>query len=143
MMTDQPPNNVTEGDKQVGNVFSAIYEKYGESSVAGFQAVPDLLFKHQYHLGLSPTDVVVLLNVLMHWWYPHKKPFPRPQTIAKRMGVNPRTVQRSLNSLEKLGIIDRERKKTGGVVYIDPAPLVEKLSKIAETDPDYIIRRGR
>lgn len=84
-------------------VGSAVYAKYGEASIAGFQAVPDLLLKHQRELGLSPTDLAVLLNVLMHWWYPEKKPFPRSTTIAKRMGVTPRTVQRSLQQLEELG----------------------------------------
>lgn len=143
MMTNQTQNHEAEGGPPAENVMSAIHAKYGKASVAGFQAVPDLLFKHQDHLGISPTDLVVLLNVLMHWWYPHLKPFPRSQTIAKRMGVTPRTVQRSLNNLEKSGLIDRERKKSGGVMYIDPTPLVEKLSKIAETDPDYIVRKGR
>ena len=66
-------------------VGSAVYAKYGEVSIAGFQAVPDLLLKHQNDLGLSTTDLTVLLNVLMHWWYPGNKPFPRPTAIAKRM----------------------------------------------------------
>ncbi len=52
---------------------SAVYAKYGEAAVAGFQAVPDLLLRNQAKLNLSPTNLVVLLNVLMHWWYPEKK----------------------------------------------------------------------
>lgn len=126
-------------DIQVG---SAVYAKYGEASIAGFQAVPDLLLKYQSELGLSPTDLAVLLNVLMHWWYPEKKPFPRSTTIAKRMGVTPRTVQRSLQQLEELGLLVRE-KDARGPTYLDPAPLVEKLEALAKKDADYQIRRRR
>ncbi len=120
---------------------SAVYAKYGEASVAGFQAVPDLLLKNQAALGLSPTDLVVLLNVLMHWWYPSKKPFPRSTTISKRMGITPRTVQRSTNQLEELGLL--MRVKQGDRTYLDPTPLVEKLAELAKSDADYQVRRVR
>lgn len=123
-------------------VGSAVYAKYGEASVAGFQAVPDLLLKHQRDLGLSATDLTVLLNVLMHWWYPGQKPFPRSTSIGKRMGVSPRTVQRSLQQLEELGILVREKDQRGPT-YLDPAPLVEKLEALAKKDTDYQIRRRR
>lgn len=122
-------------------VGSAVYAKYGEASVAGFQAVPDLLLKNQASLGLSPTDMIVLLNVLMHWWYPGKKPFPRSTTISKRMGVSPRTVQRSLSQIETLGFLSRIKEEDR--TYLDPTPLVEKLTELAKTDTDYQIRRQR
>lgn len=32
----------------------------------GFQAVPDILLKQQGAMGLSATDLVVLLNILMY-----------------------------------------------------------------------------
>ena len=139
MMKTAEPSDSDAPNLTVG---SAVYAKYGEASIAGFQAVPDLLLKHQEDLGLSPTDLVVLLNVLMHWWYPTKKPFPRSTTIAKRMGVTPRTVQRSLLQLEELGLLVRERDETART-YLDPAPLVEKLTTLAKTDADYQIRRQR
>lgn len=119
---------------------SAVYAKYREASIAGFQVVPDLLLKHQHDLGLSPTDLTVLLNVLMHWWYPERKPFPRSTTIAKRMGVTPRTVQRSLQQLEELGLLVRE-KEVRGPTYLDPAPLVARLEELARKDADYLHRR--
>lgn len=122
-------------------IASAVYGKYGEASIAGFQAVPDLLLKNQNLLGLSATDMVVLLNVLMHWWYPAKKPFPRSTTISKRMGVSPRTVQRALGQMENLGLLTRV--KEGERIYLDPAPLVARLTDLAKTDTDYQIRRQR
>lgn len=121
-------------------VGSPVYAKYGEAAVAGFQAVPDLLLKHQDRLGLSPTNLVVLLNVLMHWWYPDQKPFPRSTTIAKRMGLSPRAVQRSLQKLQRLGLLTRQSSEEGPP-YFDPEPLVTKLVELAGDDIDYIIRR--
>lgn len=121
------------------SVGSAVYAKYGEASIAGFQAVPDLLLKNQAILGLSATDLVVLLNVLMHWWYPSQKPFPRSTIISARMGVSPRTVQRSINELEKAGLL--ARVKAEDRTYLDPAPLVARLTDLAKSDTDYQIRR--
>ena len=119
---------------------SPVYAKYGEAAVAGFQAVPDLLLKHQDTLGLSPTNLVVLLNVLMHWWYPDQKPFPRSTTIARRMGLSPRAVQRSLQKLQRLGLLTREPSEDGPT-YFDPEPLVTKLVELAKDDIDYLVRR--
>ena len=107
-----------------------------EAAVAGFQAVPDLLLKNQAALELSGTDLVVLLNILMHWWYPEQKPFPRPTTIARRMGTNVRTVQRSIQQLVELGLIERVKATSKGTV-LDPSALVEKLNELAEEDRDY------
>jgi DNA-binding transcriptional ArsR family regulator len=63
----------------------------------------------QEKLGLSPTDLIVLLNILMHWWHRDRRPTPRSTAIAKRSGIGHRTVQRSLRRLEKLGLVERIR----------------------------------
>ena len=114
-------------------------EKWGEAARAGFQAVPDLLLKNQKTLGINAVELVVLLNVLMHWWYRDQKPFPRPTTIAKRMGANVRTVQRAISALEAAGLIERTEGPNGENV-LDPDPLVRRLSGIAKNDFDYLIR---
>lgn len=120
---------------------TAVYAKFGEASIAGFQAVPDLLLKHQQHLGLSSTDLNVLLNVLMYWWYPDQKPFPRSLTIAKRMGVSVRTVQRSLLHMESKNLLIREGAESGAS-YLNPMPLVARLGELARKDPDYMHRKA-
>jgi len=117
---------------------SRIHSKWGDAAKAGFQAVPDLLLKHQKTLGVSATEMVVLLNVLMHWWYAHQKPFPRPTTVAKRMGVAVRTVQRAISRLEELDLLKRTNE--GGSVILDPDPLVDKLSALAKSDKDFLAR---
>src|SRR5436190_4125087 len=54
----------------------------------GYQVLPDVLLRNQHRLGLTPTDLVVLINILMHWWEraPTRLPHPRPEQIAHRMG---------------------------------------------------------
>jgi MarR-like DNA-binding transcriptional regulator SgrR of sgrS sRNA len=51
--------------------------------------------------------MVVLVNILMHWWEsePDKMPHPRPEQIAKRIGTTPRTVQRCIDRLSKAGLL--------------------------------------
>lgn len=129
MITSEPP-------------LTRVEEKWGAAGTAGFQAVPDMLLKYQQGLGLTATDMVVLLNVLMHWWYVDQKPFPRPTTIAKRMGVNVRTVQRSLYHMEELGLISRIKGEQGAT-FVDPEQLVQRLSSLAATDKDFQIRTDR
>ncbi|MDE0001159.1 MAG: helix-turn-helix domain-containing protein [Rhodospirillaceae bacterium] len=119
---------------------SLIYAKYRDAAVAGFQAVPNVLLKHQDSLGLSTTDLVVLLNVLMHWWYPEQKPFPRSTTIAKRMGLSQRAVQRALQQLQERELLVRERSEDGSAC-LNPEPLVAKLEQFARDDVDFIARQ--
>jgi hypothetical protein len=116
-------------------------EKWGEAARGGFQVVPDVLLKNQHALNVSPTELVVLLNVLMHWWYKEQKPFPRPTTIARRMGVTVRTVQRALTNLEDAKLVVRQ-KGPNDATFLDPAPLVARLSELVKTDNDYLIRSG-
>lgn len=119
-------------------------DKWGDAARAGFQVVPDLLLKNQERLGLSSTDIVVLLNITMHWWYPEQKPFPRTSTIANRMGTSARTVQRSIEALQAKGLL---RRVPGGDdsqrTYLDPDGLVARLEALAQGDRDFLIREGR
>ncbi|MEP2989650.1 MAG: helix-turn-helix domain-containing protein [Parasphingorhabdus sp.] len=100
------------------------------SSQSGFVAIPMSLLKAQEKLGLNTTDMMVLINLLIHWWNPDSPVFTRSETIAKRMGSSARTVQRSVNKMLKLGLIkyglEYEQRKT-----LNFDPLVEILS-----DPD-------
>ena len=122
-------------------------EKWGDAALAGFQQVPDILLKKQVELGLSPTDMLVLLNITMHWWYAGQRPFPRPTTIADRLNVAPRTVQRSLRRLSELGLVERvtEPGEDGTPRLVcDLSGLVTKLERYARADPNYRVRaKGR
>ena len=75
--------------------------------LTGYTAVPDILIRAQRHLKLSANEMVVLLNLLLHWWQEGEWPYPRISTIAARMGVNRRSVERAIASLESKDLILR------------------------------------
>ncbi|WP_408903700.1 hypothetical protein [Paeniroseomonas aquatica] len=81
--------------------------KWGDALDAGFQIIPNVLVRGQAKLGLDALDVVILLNVNMHWWQPEDLPYPQPRVIASRMGVSIRTVERRLEVLEQKGLLHR------------------------------------
>jgi len=122
-----------------------IAERWGSAVDAGFTAVPNALVRAQDKLGLSATDLVVLLNIVMHWWHRDRRPTPRSTAIAKRSGIGHRTVQRSLRRLEKLGLIERIRVSRDKTEYrLDG--LRDRLAFYANTDGWYrpeLISRAR
>jgi predicted transcriptional regulator len=84
---------------------------------SGFVAVPMALLRLQSRYKLNPTEMLVLINLLAHWWDPSKPVFPRSTTIAKRMGVDLRTVQRATQKMEKAGLIERSKLADGKRVF--------------------------
>lgn len=105
---------------------SRIYDRYGDVSVAGFQPLPDVLLFHQAELGLKSEDLNVLLNILAHWYHPGNMPYLRTSTIAKRMGISQRSVQRSIVRLRGEGFIGRGEDTRAGERF-DLNPLLERL----------------
>jgi DNA-binding MarR family transcriptional regulator len=103
----------------------------------GYQVLPDVLLRNQHRLGLNCTDMVVLINILMHWWEKDRKsmPHPRPEQIASRIGATPRTVQRSIRRLSEVGLLKwmpPERSREGlSVRRFDVNGLVIKLRALA------------
>ena len=94
-----------------------------------------MLLVHQGRLGLSDGALVVLLNLLMAWWHADESPFVRPETIAKRMGSSPRTVQRLMQELVRLGLVRRVNATRRQPVSYDLRSTVEKLSALAAVNP--------
>jgi hypothetical protein len=81
-------------------------------TAAGWTALPNVIFEYQRDLGLTPLDINILLHIVSHWWDPNAKPFPSKVTIAERIGVDPRTVQRRIAAMERRGLIRREQRRT-------------------------------
>lgn len=91
---------------------------------SGFVAIPMALLRLQTKYELTPTEMLVLINLLGHWWEPDRPVFPRSTTIAKRMGVDTRTVQRATSNLEAKGLLERGKLEDGRRVFI-----FDKLAK--------------
>ncbi len=85
------------------------------------------LLRLQTQYGLTATDMMVLINLIAHWW-DARPVYPRTTTIAKRMGVTKRTVQRSLQALIKKGLLDRDWLEDGRRVFVFDV-LAQKLAR--------------
>lgn len=72
--------------------------------------------------------MLVLINLLAHWWDPARAVYPRSTTIAKRMGVDKRTVQRATHRLEKMGLLTRDTTDEGRRIFTFER-LVTKLAQ--------------
>ena len=106
--------------------------------LTGFTAVPDVLIRSQSHLKLSAIEMGVVLNLLLHWWHSDGEwPYPRLSTIAHRMGVSRRTVERAIRSLENKRLIERlggEHSADGLTVRrFDLSGLVATLKALADS----------
>ena len=116
----------------------SVRERWGDAvpgGETGFQPVPDVLLRSQSRLGVSNTQLAVLLNITLHWWHSERWPYPRPSTIAKRMGTDVRTVERAILKLEEKSLVRRlppERNEDNLVVRrFDLSGLVKTCTEIA------------
>lgn len=82
---------------------------------AGWTVVPNVIFEYQQALGLDALDINILLHIASYWWRPEGKPHPSKVTIARSIGVEPRTVQRHIAAMEAAGFIRREERRIPGV----------------------------
>ena len=118
-------------------------QKWRTAADAGFQIIPDVLFRCQRFLELDATDLVILSNITLHWWYEADLPHPRPSVIAARMQVSTRTVERHIGGMEKKKLITRlpSRLKRGKTVReFDLSGLVLRLKRYAAANLEH---RGR
>lgn len=106
--------------------------KWGIASDVGYLVVPYVLLLHQGKLGINSEEMNVLINILAHWHSAERNPFPHSITIAKRMGVSPRSVQRAIKGLKEKNLLVKERKKhRDDPMAYDLSPLVMKLKELA------------
>lgn len=120
---------------------------WGVSHGAGFQLVPHALLKNQARLKLSALDILIVLNISLHWWKTGNLPYPKIETIAKRIGVARRSVERRIRVLERRGLIQRMRfevdKKGKKIRRFDFSNLVKVVEYHAKRDPFFNYQRVR
>lgn len=92
-------------------------KKWGPTLMkAGWTALPNVLFERQQALGLDAIDINIILHIASYWWTLEGKPHPSKKTIAKAMGIEPRTVQRRIARLEAAKLIRRQERRSAGNV---------------------------
>lgn len=132
-------NKVITLGKKAKTKTTVFQEKWGHD-VARFRftMVPSLLLKAQSRLGLKPTHLAVIIQILDHWWEADRKAWPSKEHLAAKLGIHPRNVQRAVAELEKRGYIERRQRywPSGGKATneYDFSGLVRALKKIA---PDF------
>lgn len=114
-------------------------KKWGKPVInLGYSIIPSLIFHAQARLGLNSVQLVLLLHLADFWWNYEQKPFPSKSTLAKRLRLSPRQIQRHLTDLEKGGFIKREPRFAAHQGqqsnYYDLEGLVEKLKSL---EPDF------
>lgn len=83
-------------------------KKWGKAVIdLGFSIIPSLIFRAQARLGLNPTQLAVLLQLADYWWDEQRHPYPSKKTLAERLGLSARQVQRYIAELETAGLVKR------------------------------------
>lgn len=121
--------------------------KWGKTAIeAGFTALPDVVFRNQKALKLKPLDVLVLLHLASYWWKPNENPWPSKGKLADSLDVDPRTVQRSIQKMERLGYVRRIARKAKAGDNLsneyDLRGLKTAVQKHAETELDIRTKRA-
>ncbi|WP_257168777.1 helix-turn-helix domain-containing protein [Bradyrhizobium sp. SRS-191] len=118
---------------------SRVRAKWDFVTDPGFLTLPYVLLLHQSDLKISSEHLNVLLNFIAHWHSNGRMPHPRTSTIASRMGISPRSVQRAVSWLIENGFLAKApRLHRNDVQQYDMAPLVEKLKPYAWARIKYI-----
>lgn len=100
----------------------------------GFTILPSLIFRGQARLGLSATQLAVLLHLADFWWDQGRQPYPRLKTLGSRLNLSSRQVARVIETLKEGGFLKTEKRssQTYGRMsnFYDLSGLVEKLAKL-------------
>lgn len=109
---------------------------------AGFAQVPNYLLRFNQFTSdedrLSPTELLLLIELAGTWWKKDDLPFPSMKTLAVRCGTSERQILRAVKRLEEIPLLQRVNRKKKGIIAsnaYDLSPLVEILQVIAETYP--------
>ena len=114
-------------------------KKWGKPVInMGFCIVPSLLFRAQRRLGLNATQLAVIMHLADYWWDADRKPHPSKNTLAERLNLSPRHIQRIIAELEEAGLvhrIQRYAKNRGKLTNeYDLTGLVKRLKQL---EPDF------
>ena len=100
----------------------------------GFCILPALLLRAQRRLGLSATQLALIVQLADFWWNDDKLPYPKKETLAERLGLSEKQIQRLIRGLEQRGYVQRHKRMTKhgrtSNAY-DLSGLVEKLAALA------------
>ncbi len=140
--SDPAPDNILplHGQSDKGQEDQTAFTRRWGKKVAdhGYTMVPTALFRMQARLGLNPSQFLVLLQLLSHWFKDDSLPWPSKDTIATRLRIRPRQLQRILTDLEDADIIKRRaRYRASGGQTSNAYDLSGLVRKLKTLEPEY------
>lgn len=110
----------------------------------GYTGVPSILIQAQHRLGLSPLQMNIIIQLLDYWRDPNRHPFPTKKELANRIGVTDKTIQNNIRQLEKVGLIEREMRRTAAGDWNSNIYRLDGLvQRIQQLEPDFAEARQK
>ncbi len=108
-----------------------IVQIWGEILDEGFTSVPNILLRYRSRIGLKPKHIMLIIDIMSYKW-DSEYPLPSYSTLARRSGIEERSVKRITQDLEELNLLIKTPRfddETGAQVttVFDFRPLVQKL----------------
>ncbi|HGM5583264.1 TPA: helix-turn-helix domain-containing protein [Pseudomonas putida] len=122
----------------------SIVDRWGKDlTAAGWTAIPNVLFEYSQELGLKSHHIVIILHLAGYWWRKGNDPFPSKATLARKIGVDSRTIQRAIAELERKGYIERNQRFASSGGNLSNSYSFDGLIKEARTyAKQMIVERG-
>ncbi len=109
---------------------ASVNDKWGKPiGEYGYFQFPLAILTFRKQLGISSTDVCVLISIFAHYWHKGDIPFPSLKRIAHRLGYSESTVRASVRKLRMKKLIFVEFTNGGSSRY-HVAPLIKILETL-------------
>jgi len=114
-------------------------KKYGSAVMShGVFILPALLLRAQGRLLVTSTEMIVLLQLLEHWWTVDSQAYPSMATIATRTNLSRKTIQRTVDSLvAKTLITKHSRRLPQGGKTSNQYKFEGLIAKLKAIEPDF------
>lgn len=110
----------------------------------GYTGVPSILIQAHRRLGIIPTQMNIIIQLLDYWFEPSRKPFPSKKDLAKRLDLTEKTIQNNVRAMEQQGLIQRELRKTAAgdwnsnIYHLDGL-----IAKVQALEPEFAAERQK
>jgi hypothetical protein len=114
-------------------------KKFGKPVMdVGYCITPSLLMKAQARIGLNPVQFNVVMQLFDQWWSAERLPWPSKATLAERMNMSERQIQRQIAEMEGAGLIQRiGRTSPGKGKTSNEYDLSGLVKKLKELEPEF------
>ena len=110
----------------------------------GYAGIPSIFIQAQRRLGINPTQMNIIIQLLDYWHEPTRRPFPTKKDLSKRIGVTDKTIQNNIRALEQAGLIKRQQRKTAaGDWNSNIYDLSGLIDKVRALEPEFAAEKKK